>query len=158
RRSWWRAVLWGARVVTVLLAAIVLWAVFAPDPAFPPLPNPNGYDDLTRAAALVEGDGPGREPPRQASADAVRGVGEPNGRAVALLRAGLGKGCAVPLAATMEQQVEAGVNAVGPIRKLGRLVESEARLARQEGRKDDAVRAGLDLVRLGSETARGGLM
>lgn len=157
-RSWSRIARWGIGLLAVAIVGMVLWSLLQPDPVFAPLPNPNGHDDLVRAATLVVGALPGRTRPRDAGAEELRAFVEPNAEARALLRRGLGRECGVPLAATLEAQNVAGVQATGPVRMLGRLLESEGWLARKEGRKDDAIHAGLDLVRLGQASSRGGLM
>jgi hypothetical protein len=135
-----------------------VWSVSQSGWRPPPLPRPNGHDDLVRAAAMVVGEAPNSGKYHDASADELRPFVDENREALAAARIGLGRTCRVPLAPTLQAQIDAGVQDVGPIRRLARLFDCEARLARREGHPAEAARAGLDLVRLGREQGRGGLM
>lgn len=153
------------RWVLSLLAALGLlalagwvWSVNRSIWRPPPLPRPNGRDDLVRAAAMVVGEPPNSGQYRDASADALRPFVDENREALAEARRGLGRTCRVPLAPILQAQIDASVRDVGPIRRLARLFDCAGRLARREGRPAEAARAGLDLVRLGREQGRGGLM
>jgi hypothetical protein len=148
-----------------LLALIALVAVAVISVAFsaammmrsdgfqiPPLPSPNGYDDLIKAAQLsVAGSPRTHEELQQSVAQNVE--------ALRLARIGLGRNSAVPvdyangdafLARHHQQQAR--------MKWLSRAMQSEARLFQAEGRINDAVRIYLEIVQLGQQLARGGLI
>jgi hypothetical protein len=96
--------------------------------------------------------------PESASVEELRAHVDANREALALARLGLGREVQVPLASKLQEQIETSGNAVGPLRRLARLMQSEARLAVAEGRRGDAVQIYFDMVRLGCAMGRGGLI
>ncbi|WP_422927390.1 hypothetical protein [Singulisphaera sp. PoT] len=152
----------GLAALVVALLGLTTWILLNSGMDLPPIPVPNGYDDLKRAGTMIIGSEPGpRGDVRQATEDELRAYLAANREALALGRAGLAKKCLVPLSAkegTLEFQIADHVEWSGKIRRLSRLLACEARLAGFEGRRDDALRAELDLVRLGNDASRGGMV
>ena len=152
----------GLAALVVALLGLTTWILLNSGMDLPPIPVPNGYDDLKRAGTMIIGSEPGpRGDVRQATEDELRAYLAANREALALGRAGLAKKCLVPLSAepgTLPRQIDEQIKAAGQIRRLSSLLVCEARLAGIEDRRDDALRAELDLVRLGIEAGRGGLV
>jgi hypothetical protein len=121
----------------------------------PPLPQPNGYADLLQAGERIT-DEPADS--RTASADELRSYLAKNQESLTLARTGLSRGVGVPLARTLQQQVEKSSDSIGKLRRLARLLDADARLALAESRPDAALRDDLDLVRMGCAMGRGGLI
>ncbi|MHC5538204.1 hypothetical protein ACYOEI_08245, partial [Singulisphaera rosea] len=125
----------------ILLAVGMFIASFAlrPAPRFTPprLPTPNGFDDLVRAGETCFGDEP--KDWRKASVQELREYVEPNRRALAIARVGLGKEIGVPIVGTsIEANVAHKIPLIQDLRKLMRLLASEASLASKEGRLGEA--------------------
>jgi hypothetical protein len=151
-----RKKLWlGSALLVTIFAAVfayLAWPRAIPGP--PPLPSPNGYDDLVAAGAMVVG-----QPPdvRTASLDQLRQFVAANHAVVDRLRIGLGRECGVPIEHS-QAQIAVALERLNTIRAAGRVLSAEAKVAEKEGRIVDAVKSCLDLVRLGQELARGGLV
>ena len=148
-----RRIAWAGLALAALgTSAVLAWSLFSPwfNPA--PLPDPNGYDDLVRAGGLVTD-----EPIIGSSTDPLRAYVEANRPALDLLRQGLERPCRVPLPGSITE-LSTLMDRAGAIRKAWRVLDSAARLARRDGDRAEAVRCYLDMVRLGHEAARGGLL
>jgi hypothetical protein len=150
----------GRRVfgLVVLVAAVGLgYAAFrgwGPSPTIP-LPDPNGYDDLTLAGRMIVGQLPWKVRAPEAGPEEIRPYVESNREALALGRQGLARESRVPL-----KYSEADLDGarIGQVRALGRLLLSEGRLAETEGRLSGAMVSYLETARLGPHVSRGGLM
>jgi hypothetical protein len=151
-----RRLLWTLAVLAALLVAGMIVAILSFGRAGSPaeLPNPNGYNDLLKAAQTVRG--------RLDDASEIDTVGlhalvATNAEALRLLRVGLAKRCAVPTDALIANFATASSDLMG-FKALARLLSAEGRLAELEHRRADAARSYVDAIRLGSEMSRGGLM
>ncbi len=122
----------------------------------PPLPRPNGYDDLIRAAGLIRGEAPNGGKIRGAKVEDLKAWVAANAEALQVAREGLARPSRVPV--DYDQDLRAEFDHVGGCRSLARLLSAEGEIAAGEGRPDDAARAFLDGVRLGRAAGRGGLM
>lgn len=122
----------------------------------PPLPSPNGYDDLVRAAGLVRGEIPNQGRMRGAKLEELRTWVSGNAKALEAAREGLAKACRVPV--VYDQDLHREMEHMSGCRNLARLFAAEGEIAIQEGRPADAARSFLDAFRLGGATGRGGLM
>jgi hypothetical protein len=141
-------------IVVGVLAVVALLTFTATKPApLPPLPNPNGYTDLVKAAqmlALVPDDY------RTASAEELRGFISTNAAALQLARTGLGRECRVPLdySATSTNHLDE----LSLLKRLAIAFAAEGRLAEMDNRCADAAKSYLDIIHLATESARGGVM
>lgn len=160
RRSKWAV---AVRVFLVVLACVAAGSAIAVRNAMkprattpPPLPSPNGYDDLIRAGAMVRGDAPNKGDIRKAKLEELRAWVAANGEALKAIREGLAKPSRVPVVYDTDLKLE--LEHCQGCRQLYRLLAAEAEVAAQEGRADDAARAQLDGVRLGRAAGRGGLL
>jgi hypothetical protein len=93
----------------------------------------------------------------KATDEELRRFVKENTKALELARVGLGRECGVPLDYSQPQATVSGSRA-GDLRQIARLLAAEGQLAKRDARAADAVRSYVDLVRLGHETARGGLI
>jgi len=157
-----RVAVFGLVVIVVLLAARILPSK---PPAPPPLPNPNGYDDFVKASRML----PTFDYSLAATMnlEALREEVASNGPALTLARAGLQRECRVPLQdyATFKNEQPPKLGAanthgadLAAIKRLAQAFFVEGKLAEREKRNADALSAYLDAIRLGQQTARGGLV
>jgi hypothetical protein len=162
KRSWKKTGAWIAGILALATLAVAVWIGLRPALQFASLPNPNGYDDLRRAAEAIVGQEPGPKGDwTKASKEELSAFVGPNQKALTLARVGLGRSCRVPMSSepgTLDAQIADHIQWSSSMRRLARLLACEARIARMEDRHDDAVRSSLDLVRLGHEAGRGGMM
>jgi hypothetical protein len=141
----------------VAIGAAGVVSVLKAPPAPPPLPSPNGYDDLVAAGQAVFLQAPGWVDPAAMPIEDLRKAVEANRSAFDRARVGLSRRCQVPV--TYEQTDHGRrMGEISRIRALGRLMVLAEKLAEREDRFDEAARIGLDLVRLGHAMARGGLL
>ncbi|OHB71576.1 MAG: hypothetical protein A2V70_09080 [Planctomycetes bacterium RBG_13_63_9] len=143
-----------AIVVVSLLIVIPLGVVFLrlATPIRVPeatLLDPNGYDDLVRAAAMLNGVGE----PDPATAETLRTYVTTHRDVLELARRGLRRECCVPIEYSLES-----ISHIQSLRTLVRGFLAEGQLAEKEGRVADAAESYLDATRLGHATARGGLL
>ena len=139
-----------------------------------PIPTPNGFDDLLKAAHSIRGTPPkalmyfagivrlseAPEPfridPTSSAWDEARSFLDANRETLAMARVALDRESVVPIAYVPGYLVTGSAyrSAMNDLRSL---FAWEARLAIREGRDLDAVRSCLDLIRLGHASCRGGV-
>jgi hypothetical protein len=132
----------------------------APELAPPPVPSPNGYDDLLAAARAMQKAGfpDGRAlDVEHADATALRAAVGPHRETLAAIHrvAEPGRPFQVPYV----DDPNGYSRQTGELRQIHDFATwglfSEGELARLEGRVDDALRSDLDLLRLGNAMSRG---
>jgi hypothetical protein len=139
--------------VVVALCVIALEVFFSvPPPTFPPLPNPNGYDDFVKAGGLVRDHA---EMPYEMDRETLSAFISTNSEALKLVRLGLSRTCSVPTAEVLTN-FTGRYNDLIAVKRLAQLMAGEARLAVMEGRTKDAARIYVETMRFGSELSRGG--
>lgn len=148
-------------ILGALLLVIVLLMVMATQrsgPPFvpPPVPSPNGFDDLQRAAKMLA--------PRtgfydEMDVDELEQVVAANEAALKITRAALRDPIAMPMDWTTYPATgaQAKLNQVQNIRQLARALVAEARLNQAKNPKA-AIQAILDALKMGAESVQGGLM
>jgi hypothetical protein len=117
------------------------------------LPEPNGYDDLIRAAMPLAGAQLPRALDPLPTAQ-LRALLTPHQHLLDLARQGLSRECRVPLSYTQADLSRP----LDPLRELACLFAVEGKLAEREGRTDKALGSYHDLLRLSRAIARGGLV
>jgi hypothetical protein len=127
----------------------------------PPLPNPNGYDEIRAAVARMT---PLRsfDPPIRGGSDdtlhaALLADVENNVEALRLARSGLNEECRVP----GENTLTYGTNHVIELARIKALTLAfiaEGELAEREGRLAGAARSYTDAIRLGHAISQGGML
>jgi hypothetical protein len=142
-------------VVVIFVLAIALLFVFtAGPPASLPLPNPNGYDDFLKAAALLTGDVGN---PSTLDHDGLRALVSTNAEPLRLMRQGLSRGCSVPTDSAMTS-ISGLLGDLANFKSLARLLSEEGKLAEMENRNADAAQSYVDTIRFGNEISRGGFL
>src|SRR5262249_21781531 len=149
-RRWWPAI----AAVLAILAVSAAWLAQGRAFRAEPLPNPNGYDDLAAAGAMVTGQPPAQGDSARATVEELRAWVGPNRPALARAKVGLRRDSRVPLPATPEDPRH--FDHLGRLRQLARLLTGEAALADQEGRAAEAAEAHADAPRLAPPGAFGG--
>src|ERR671924_1556120 len=154
----------AAKAIKTVLALLLVLAVFAivialltpaTTPASVP-PNPNGFDDFVAATEKVVGSPASYN---VMNPDQLRGLLNTNSEALTLLRLGLGRECQVPLQYIADRSASpTGIAQWSSMKNLYSLLQAEAKLAENEGRTNDAVTSYLDLLRLGEQLSRGGVV
>jgi hypothetical protein len=139
--------------VAVFLAFLVS-DLNSPLPPVKPLPNPNGYEDLVKAGGMVSTNSWNYD---SADLGQLRETAAANAEALVLARSALSNECRVPLQSS-QSYMEKHISDLLGVRKLALAFATEGRLAEMENRPDDAVKSYLDAVRLGDESARGGVL
>jgi len=151
-----RTLLIGVPVAAVLI--LIGWLVFdelhrAPLPP-PPVPNPNGYDDFVKAGQMVTGNFASSE---QFSETKLRALLTKYAEAIALGKLGLTRECRIPIQYSATYYQSHIADAVS-MRHLAQALCGEGNLAEMENRPSDAFKSYLDCIRLGNQSARGGLL
>jgi len=151
-----------------LAALVILTAAFAfliltanKSAPLPPLPNPNGYDDLVKAGQMLDGDLPGWQELRDMSEEELRTAFastalSKHGEALALAREGLDRACRVPL--NYSPTSAAPLEGLSANKRVAIAFTALARLAEMENRPSDAARSYLEAIRLSHESTRGGVV
>ena len=150
-----------ALVVVAALAGFALLLFTAGKSApLPPLPNPNGYDDLVRAGEMLEPIVPFMVIKDMNEAELRAALATTAfaklGEALALARLGLHRECRVPLDYSLTSATHDGD--LSALKGVARAFTAQGSLAEMESRTIDASESYLDLIRLGQESARGGVV
>ncbi len=151
-RNWLITLLILASPFLFFLGLLLFWTA-EPLPPVAPLPNPNGYEDLVKAGRVIKSMAGYDQTNEQQLAELVA----TNAEALRLLRAGLSNQCRVPLQFS-ENYMTRHLNDLTSFKRLAQILAAEGRLAGMEGRPADAAKSYLDAFRLGTESARGGIL
>ncbi len=149
-----RKLLVGVLAVGVLGLILFSVATARRTPAYPPLPDPNGYTELAKASKLVTG--PIGDYPTLPEQE-LRSLVATNGEALRLCRLALNQTCAVPTEAAITN-FATDLPALGEMKRLAQLLAAEGRLAELEHRPGDAARSYADSMRLGDAISHGGFI
>jgi hypothetical protein len=141
-------------VVFVLAILTLLFLSRGRTTALHPLPNPNGYDDFLKAAALLTGDIGNAS---TLDHDDLRALVSTNAESLRLLRLGLTRDCSVPTDSAMTN-ISGVLGDLAHLKSLVRLLSEEGRLAEMETRYADAAHSYLDAISFGNEISRGGFI
>jgi hypothetical protein len=137
----------------VLLVLVLVLLASGPS-SLPPLPNPNGYDDLIKASAAAVGNA-GDYP--TLSRESLAGLVSTNAEALRLLRRGLTNQCLMPMDSALTNT--AGMaDQMACMKRLVQLLAAEGRLRELDGQPADAARSYTDAIRFGNELSRGGVL
>ena len=148
------------RSLTIFLVALPFFVALAfllggkPPAHDLPLPNPNGYDQLVIAGSMLNGDAHAYETMSEAD---LAGLVATNANALALGRSALTNECRVPVQYSIADLASSLTNEEA-IKNLAQTMAAEGRLAESQNRPAEAALAYLDLVHLGMEAGRGGVM
>lgn len=148
-----------ALVTVVALAGFALLLFTTGKPA--PLPDPNGYHDFVKAGEMLTGDLTDFVELRDMSEGELRAAFATtafakHGEALALARLGLGRESRVPLDYSATSAIK--LVELSAIKRVAFAFIAQGRLAEIESCKADAAEIYMDLIRLGHEAARGGII
>jgi hypothetical protein len=144
-------------LVLVLPTAIFIGSIFYNGfsvPPLPPMPNPNGYDDLIKAATMLA---PDVASYNTTNLDELQTVIATDAAALELARAGLQKKCRVPFDYN-DPKLKFGTVRLPGMRHLEYGFIAEGNLAEIQGHPEQAVKSYLDMIRLANEVSRGGAL
>ncbi len=139
----------------ILFLGCLIFMAEEPLPPLAPLPNPNGYEDLVKAAKMVKGETWAYFD--NAGLEKLRGIVSTNAATLALARIAFTKQCGVPPQFTKASQTNR-VEALEAFKDLAQALACEGKLAEKENRFVDAAKSYLDAVRLGSQITHGGIV
>ena len=134
-------------LVTLLFVASVGIMLFFGRSALPTPPNPNGYEDLTKAGHAVSGN---LDSLAETNLHALRAILATNAEVLHLLRVGLSRQCSAPA-----DPATANFRDLIALKLLAKLLNAEGRLAELENRTADAARSYLDIMQLGTKVSHG---
>jgi len=144
----------GVLLITATATLILISKTMAPLPPLPTLPDHNGYADLVRAGGMVSTD-TGNYP--TADLAQLRTLAITNAGALALAKSALSVECRVPLQFT-QAYIESHATDLTQIKQLAQAMVAAGRLTEKEGRNQDAAEAYLQVMHLGTEADRGGVI
>jgi hypothetical protein len=152
------------RTITLVALAVIFLLVviavlfFLPTPPQPftlaTLPIPNGYTDLVRAGHMTQ---EGTSDFSTMTPEQLRDVVEKNTNALQIARSGLEKKVQVPVEYS-QAYIQNHLPELADLKRLALAFRAEGKLAETEKRPGDAANSGLDMVRLGIESSRGGVL
>ncbi len=150
-----RIVIWTAgAIASLFILGVTAVVLLAPASSRrPPLPNPNGYETLLRAANMVA-PGPPPNEGRALEGASLEAIVKSNAAALVLARTALTQECRVKLPSNIDDHL----NEVNALKRLAFALEQEAKLASLAGRHSEAADTALDIVRLSQASCRGGLV
>jgi hypothetical protein len=149
-----RLLLLASVVIVVLTTLMVLLLAVGRTPPPPPLPNPNGYDDFLKAAALLTRDVGNAS---TLGHEALRALVSTNSESLRLLRLGLTRQCALPADSAMTN-IPGMLSDLVAMTRLVQLLAAEGRLRELDNRPADAAQSYVDAIRFGKEMSRGGFI
>ena len=152
-RNWLIALLILASPFLFFLGLLLFWDA-EPLPPLAPLPNPNGYNDLVKAGKIVSTNSWNYD---SANLEQLRETTAANAEALAFARAGLSNQCGVPVQFS-RPYITNHISDLVSLRKLAQAFVTEGKLAGNENRYSDAAKSYSDVVHLGNEAGRGGLV
>lgn len=138
-------------IAGTLAALVILMSRSTPEE---PLPNPNGYDDFVKAAALIDGNSTSWN---DLSPDGWRSLVATNQPALAQVRSALQKECRVvpyDLIGTNPSHM----NDLSAFKRTAHAFAVASKLAVTSGHTNEAALLGLDCIRFGHASARGGVL
>jgi hypothetical protein len=123
-------------------------------PPLPPLPAQNGYEDLVKAGGMVTNNTLDTDKMDQRQ---LSQLVSQDATALALARSALSNPCAVPTHFSTNYIAD-HLNDLINLRNLGIAFANEGRLMEMESHTTDAVHSYLDIIRLGDDASRGGVL
>lgn len=149
-----RLVLGSILLLAIVAALVFLSAPPASNKLFLTPPHPNGYPELLRAGKMLPGKIPNLS---DSSPEEVESFVAENQPALDMLRSALSRPGVIEHEFT-PAYLGNHVNDLADLKKASRFLSAIGHLAEQRGDLMNAMQANLDLIRLGSASARGGLV
>ena len=149
-----RKVLLGFAVLFLAALLVTLAITLSGPPAHPPLPDPNGYDDLVKASETVAGDVGNFQ---TLDHDSLRALVSTNAASLRVLRLGLTRQCIMPMDSALTNEV-GRLNQLSGMKRLVQLLAAEGRMREMDNQAADAANSYMDAMRFGNEMSRGGFV
>jgi hypothetical protein len=157
-RNWLMVLLSIPVAAIIAVTGLLFFDAARPLPPIPPLPNPNGYDDLVKAGEMISANyAAGDENWDKMNLEELRRLVAKNSDALQAARTNLQEDCAVPLQFS-EDYMSRHLPELADYKRLAQAFVAEGMLAGMENRPGDAVKSYLDAIRLGHISARGGVL
>jgi hypothetical protein len=153
-RNWLILLLLISTAVILAIAGLLIFDAARPLPPIQPLPNPNGYNDLVQAAEMTSTNSWNYEAMNEAQ---LRETVSANAEALSLARASLSNECRVPIQFSLPY-LGRHLSELASLKRLAQAFMAEGKFAEKKGRFGDAAGSYLDLIRLGNDSARGGVL
>src|ERR1700720_1821171 len=138
----------------VVLIGFLVSQVVGPLLPIQPLPNPNGYDDFVKAGEMVSTNTGNYD---KMNREQLRETTTANAEALALARTGLSNDCRVPVQFS-KTYIENHLSDLADLKKLAQAFVTEGKLAEMENRPNEDAKSYLDVIHLGNESSRGGVL
>ena len=153
-RNWLMMLLSIPVAVILAVTGLLIFDAVRPLPPIPPLPNPNGYDDLVKAGEMADNNIGNYN---EMKLGELRKLVAKNSDALQAARTHLQEDCAVPLEFS-QNWGSRHLPELANFKRLAQAFVAEGRLAEMENRPGDAAKSYLDAVRLGNKSARDGVL
>jgi hypothetical protein len=157
RSNWLK---WSLALLVLLVLVVGAWVYYQGRPTFtpPPLPEPNGYEQLLNAAEKVA--------PRtgfydEMETEELAAIVQQNEPVISLTRDALDEEIAVPVDWSRDPSTAADpatLERPQAIRNLSRALLAEAQYWRLQQRPEEAIARTIEAYRLGAKSYRGGLI
>jgi len=144
-------------ILGMMVAIVAAQWILRHRPAGPNTPDPNGYDDLTRAGSMVRWVSPEKGNPAQAGLATFRPSVQSNRPALDLARVGLGRQSLAHFPDNQAGLAEQ-VASQSRLRRVAWILTAEGTVAEADGRIADASRSYLDGLRLGQAATQGEML
>jgi hypothetical protein len=153
-RNWLIALLVIYCTPLFVVGGIVAFLAVRPLPPLVSLPNPNAYDDLVKAGQMVSTNTGNYA---KLGVAQLRPLVATNAEALSLARDALDNPCRVPVQYSQTNWSFTASN-TSSLRRLMQAFAADSRLAGFDNRASRAAGCDMDLIRLGADTARGGIL
>ncbi len=141
-------------VIVIAAAGLLVFQELQPLPPIRPLPQPNGYVGLVQAGEMIPTESWDYKVLDEAQ---LREIVSVNAEALLLARASLSNECRVPIQFSLPY-LDRHLSELAGLKRLAQAFVAEGRFAEKQKRFSDAAGAYLDLIRLGSDAERGGVL
>ena len=149
------AILLIPTTVVVAVVGLLVFQELRPLPSIEPLPKSNSYLDLVRAGGMILPESWDYAVLDEAQ---LREIVSANAEALWVARASLSNECRVPLQFSPSDSDEAHLSDIADLKKLAQGFVVEAKFAETQRRFGDAAGSYLDVIRLGNQSVRGGVL
>jgi cytochrome c-type biogenesis protein CcmE len=142
-------------IIVIAVAGLLVFQELQPLPLIRPLPQPNGYVGLVQAGGMISQESWDYEAFDEAQ---LREIVSANAEALSLARASLSHECRVPVQYSPPYYDKTHLSELAGLKRLAQAFVVEGRFAEKQRSFGDAAGSYLDLIRLGHNSARGGIL
>jgi hypothetical protein len=153
-RNWLIVLLLIPAVIVIAVVGLLVFQELQPLPPIRPLPQPNGYVGLVQAGEMISPECWDYEAFDEAQ---LREIVSVNAEALWVARASLSNECRVPIQFSLPY-LDRHLSELAGFKRLALAFVAEGKFAEKQRRFSDAAGSYLDLIRLGNNSARGGVL